>query len=75
MVEKELVDINDYKINQRLYRYVEIEKLISMLIKNVLPLSRMTLFDDPYEGSYPRKFLESQREIVKIQPTLGTHFS
>jgi hypothetical protein len=62
MVEKEFIEIGSYNQDQKLFRYLEIEKLLFMITRNALPLTRMSLFDDPYEGSYPKKFLEIERE-------------
>jgi hypothetical protein len=63
MVEKEFIEVSSYSGEQRLFRYVEVEKLLFMIAKNALPLTRMTLFDDPFEGSYPKKFLEIERAL------------
>jgi hypothetical protein len=64
VVKDELVEVSSYKRDQRLFRYLEIEKLLFMMTRGALPLTRISLFDDPYEGSYPKKYLEVEREAL-----------
>jgi len=65
MIDKNFISIDSYQKDQKLFRYIEIEKLILMITENALPLSRMTLFNDPYEGSYPKRFVEIEKEAFR----------
>lgn len=65
MIEEEFISIESYNKNQNIFRYIEIEKLILLLTENAFPLSRMTLFNDPYEGSSPKRFIEIEKQRMK----------
>jgi Protein of unknown function (DUF2971) len=53
MINKELIQIDPYAIDQNLLRYIELDKLVFLFLNEALPLVRMTLLGDPFEGSLP----------------------
>ena len=65
MIEDKFINIDTYSKDQAMYRYLEIEQLIFLITEKSFPLSRMTLFNDPFEGSYPRKFIEIEKQDFK----------
>jgi len=65
MIEKDSVSIDPYMEDQRLFRYIDIQKLVLMVTENALPLSRITTFNDPFEGSYPPIWIEMERLIFR----------
>ncbi len=65
MIDEKSINITNYSKEQKMYRYMEIEKLIFMITENALPLSRITLSNDPYEYSYPKKLLEREKQAFK----------
>jgi hypothetical protein len=65
MIAKKAINIANYPKEQKMYRYMEIEKLIFLITENALPLSRITLSNDPYEGSYPKKIIEREKKEFK----------
>ena len=50
--------VKTYDGNQTLYRYMELDKLLYMLKSNSLVLPRITCFNDIFESSYPKKFID-----------------
>lgn len=54
MIKESFVNLFKYDRDTTLYRYIEIEKLIYLLLEGALPLSRITNFDDAFESSLPK---------------------
>jgi len=54
-----------------LWRYLDFTKFVSMLDSSSLFFTRCDLFDDPFEGSYPNRFIHSRvRQRPKAFPTV-----
>jgi len=65
MIDKEFVSIDPYKKDEMLFRYIDIQKLVLMVTENALPLSRITAFNDQFEGSYPPTWIEMERLVFR----------
>lgn len=51
--------------NPTLWRFLDFTKLVDLLDKRALFFCRSDRFEDPYEGSYPAKFLLRQGEVAR----------
>jgi hypothetical protein len=51
--------------NIRLWRYMDFTKFVSLIISRSLFLCRSDLFDDPFEGSYPKANVELRPQVYK----------
>jgi len=51
--------------NTKLWRYMDLPKLLSMITNNELYFCRADKFDDPYEGSYPNSDKENRDFILR----------
>lgn len=62
MIDKSFVRIAPYKPTQKLFRYLELDKLIFSFLHGGIPLVRLTVLSDEFEGSIPSVFLERAKE-------------
>ncbi|EGW39081.1 hypothetical protein [Desulfosporosinus sp. OT] len=64
-------NIGKYDNNQKVWRYLDFTKFISLMDSEKLFLARADSFtDDPFEGSYPIKNIESRKSIPGITSDL-----
>ena len=48
--------------NAKVWRYMDLEKFISLIVTNCLYFSRCDKFEDPYEGLYPKNHYINKKE-------------
>lgn len=51
--------------NARLWRYMDVIKFVSLLATSKLAFTRLNLFDDPFEGSWPRRHVEAYGQWMR----------
>lgn len=56
--------------DQRLWRYVDLERLVDLLNRSALYLSRADLLGDPLEGTFPKRTLLERQALVDKTSTL-----
>jgi len=65
MIDNEFIRVHAYEKNQKLFRYLQLEKLMFLFLQEGLPLIRLPLLGDPFEGSLPDRFVKMAAEERK----------
>lgn len=68
--------VSGYNVNQKLYRYIELDKFLHMIITGKIPLVRVTCFSDIFEATYPAKSVAKTQEyfLKRTIEILGEDF-
>lgn len=51
------------RLDSSVWRYMSLQKLISLLDTNCIYLSRLDFLDDPHEGSFPRQMIAARDKL------------
>src|SRR5438128_3871824 len=54
-------------LSEKVWRYMSLSKLVSLLRTSALHLSRLDLLQDPHEGALPRPMIEDRRAFFEKQ--------
>lgn len=57
-------------IDSLVWRYITLQKLISLLSSNSLYLARLDSLNDPHEGSYPKQMIDYRDSVYKSEGQL-----
>lgn len=59
-------------LGNKVWRYLDFSKFVFMLQTGSLYFTRIDCFDDPFEGSWPRKYVDSMNEFYRSAGVVRT---